>query len=501
MSDTTPSITPGTVYLVGAGPGDPGLISRAGADAIAQAEVIVHDRLANPALLALARPDVEYVYVGKASSAHTLTQDAINEVLAVQAHRGKRVCRLKGGDPFVFGRGGEEAVYLRERGIPFVIVPGITSAIAVPAYAGIPVTDRRCASSFAVITGHEDADKTESTMDWAGIAHGADTLVFLMGLSNLPEIARQLMANGRPATTPTASIQSGTTPNQRVVTGTLADIAERVQDAGLRSPVITVVGEVVNLRNELAWFDTRPLFGKRILVTRSRAQASALSELLAAAGAVPVEFPTIRTETLPPADDLLPRLLAADWIVVTSANGLPALLEQVEASGADIRALGSARLAAIGPATAETLTTHHLVVDYLAERFVAESLAEGFPDPAGLRIVIARAEEARDVLPEMLTARGAIVDVIPVYRTVPEAGEAPDLATLDAITFTSSSTVKNFRAQVPGPVDGPVIASIGPVTSETARELGLTVDVEAEPYTVPDLVQALEAFFAERESR
>ncbi|OPZ83527.1 MAG: Uroporphyrinogen-III C-methyltransferase [bacterium ADurb.Bin429] len=496
MTDSSSTVAPGTVYLVGAGPGDPGLLTRAGADAIARADVIVHDRLANPSLLALARTGVEYIYVGKASSAHTLTQDEINEVLAVQARRGKCVCRLKGGDPFVFGRGGEEAVYLRERGIPYVVVPGITSAIAVPAYAGIPVTDRRCASSFAVITGHEDAEKTESTLDWAGIAGGADTLVFLMGLSNLPEISRQLIANGRPAATPAASIQSGTTPNQRVVTGTLTDIADRVKEAGLRSPVITVVGEVVTLRRELAWFDTRPLFGKRILVTRSRAQASALSELLAAAGAVPVEVPVIRCETLPPINDLLSRLRLADWLVFTSANGLPALLEQVTALGGDIRALGEAKIAAIGPATAESLRRHHLHVDYMAERFVAEALAEGFPNPMGTRIVIARAEEARDVLPDTLRERGAKVEILPVYRTVPEPGEAPDLSTVDAITFTSSSTVKNFRVLVPGPVEGPVVACIGPVTAQTARKLGLRVDIEAASFTVPDLVAALERYFA-----
>ncbi|HOF87705.1 MAG TPA: uroporphyrinogen-III C-methyltransferase, partial [Armatimonadota bacterium] len=354
MTDSSSSVAPGTVYLVGAGPGDPGLLTRAGAEAIAQADVIVHDRLANPALLALARADAERIYVGKAASAHTLTQDEINAALAAQARRGKRVCRLKGGDPFVFGRGGEEAAYLRERGIPFVLVPGITSAIAVPAYAGIPVTDRRCASSFAVITGHEGAEKSAAALDWAGIAHGADTLVFLMGLSTLPDIARQLVAHGRPATTPAAAIQSGTTPSQRVVTGTLADLADRVSDAGLRSPVITVVGEVVTLRAALAWFDTRPLFGKRILVTRARAQASALSALLAAAGAVPVETPVIRQETLPPAAHLLARLRGADWLVFTSANGLPALLEQVAARGGDIRALGGAQIAAIGPATAES---------------------------------------------------------------------------------------------------------------------------------------------------
>jgi uroporphyrinogen III methyltransferase/synthase len=284
-----------------------------------------------------------------------------------------------------------------------------------------------------------------------------------------------------------------------VVTGTLADIADRVRDAGLKSPVITVVGEVVSLREEgLVWFDTRPLFGKRILVTRSRAQASMLSQLLADAGAVPVEFPVIRCTPLPAPPDLRARLARADWIVFTSANGLPSLLSQLREIGADIRALGNAKLAAIGPATAASLAEHQLHVDYMAERFIAESLAQGFPDPNGQDVVVARAEEAREVLPETLMDRGATVDVLPVYRTVPEAAETPDLADIDAITFTSSSTVRNFRALVPGPVEGPVIACIGPVTAETAREMGLRVDIEAEEFTVPRLVEALIAYFAER---
>jgi uroporphyrinogen III methyltransferase/synthase len=493
MSDT--AATPGTVYLVGAGPGDPGLLTRAGADALARAEVVIYDRLASPALLALAAPDAEMIYVGKASSQHTRTQEEINELLAEHAWRGKRVCRLKGGDPLVFGRGGEEAAHLKARGVPFVFIPGISSSIAVPAYAGIPVTDRSCASSFAVITGHEDPTKPESTLDWAGIAHGADTLVFLMGLANLPEIASQLISHGRPATTPAAAIQSGTTSRQRVVTGTLADIASRVETAGLKSPVITVVGEVVRLRDTLAWFDTRPLFGKRVLVTRSREQVSDLSRLLAEAGAEPVEFPVIRIAPLPPAPDLLARLGAADWLVFTSANGLPHLLAQVEALGGDIRALGHGRIAAIGTGTADSLRACGLRVDFIPDRFVAEAFAEQFPDPAGQHIVIPRAQEAREVLPALLTARGATVDDIPVYATVPEDGDAPDLKTIDVVTFASSSTVRNFRQRYPADVPA-VVACIGPVTADTARELGLRVDVMPDAYTVPALVQALVAHFA-----
>jgi len=489
---------PGTVHLVGAGPGDPGLITRAGADALAHADVVIYDRLASDSLLALAQPEAERIYVGKAASQHTRTQDEINALLAEHAQRGKSVCRLKGGDPFVFGRGGEEEAYLKERGIPVIVVPGVTSSIAVPAYAGIPVTDRRCASSFAVITGHEDAAKTESTLDWAGIAHGADTLVFLMGLANLPTIAAQLIANGRPSTTPAAVIQEGTTPRQRVVTGTLADIAERARAAGLKTPAITVVGEVVTLRETLAWFDNRPLFGRRILVTRSREQASELSRLLAAAGAVPIEFPVIRVEPLPPAENLVCRLQQADWLVFTSANGLPNLLRQLGALEMDIRALGQAKIAAIGPATADSLWKHGLRVDYIPERFVAEELAAEFPSPAGKRIAIVRAQEARETLPQLLEAHGASVDIIPVYHTMPEDGALPDIAALDAITFTSSSTVRNFRDRFPGEVHGPVIACIGPITAETARESGLPVDIEAEEYTIPALVDALIKYFSER---
>lgn len=486
---------PGTVYLVGAGPGDPGLITRAGADAIARADVVVYDRLASPELLGLARADAEMVYVGKAAARHTLKQDEINAVLAEHALAGKTVCRLKGGDPFVFGRGGEEAAHLRERGVPFVIVPGISSSIGGPAYAGIPVTDRSCASSFAVITGHEDPTKPESALDWEGIARGADTLVFLMGLANLPDIAAKLIEHGRPATTPVAAIQQATTPHQRVVVGTLKDIAAKVAVAGLESPVLTVVGEVVALRSKLAWFDDRPLFGKRIMVTRAREQASELSRLLREAGAEPVEVPVIRIEQLPPPDDLLSRLQSADWIVFTSANGIPSLLAQLESLGEDIRALGDAKIAAIGPATAASLRDRNLRVDFTPSRFVAESVAEEFPDPAGKRIAIARAQEAREALPELLTARGAQVDEIPVYRTVMEDGETPDLPTIDAITFTSSSTVRSFRARYPGEIAGPIIACIGPITSQTAREMRLQVDIEPEEYTIPALVEALVRHF------
>jgi uroporphyrinogen III methyltransferase/synthase len=489
----------GTVYLVGAGPGDPGLLTHAGADALSRADVVVYDRLAAPELLDLASPQAERIYVGKASAQHTRTQTEINMLLVDLAMTGKTICRLKGGDPFVFGRGGEEAAYLQEHGISYVIVPGVTSAIAVPAYAGIPVTDRGCASSFAVITGHEDPGKPSSSLNWAGIARGADTLVFLMGLANISTIAAQLIAHGRSPATPAAAIQQGTTNAQRVVVGTLATLPDLVAQAALRSPVITVVGEVVRLRETLAWFEQRPLFGKRILVTRTREQAGELARALAAEGAIPVESPVIRIEPLPPAAKLLERVQAADWLVFTSANGLPHLLRQVESLGADIRALGHARIAAIGPATARTCRERGLRVNFMPERYIAESVAEEFPDPTGQRIVIARAEEAREVLPDLLMARGAQVDVILVYRTIAEDAELPDLGEMDAITFTSSSTVRAFRQRYPGAIAGPRIACIGPVTADTAREVGLPVDIVADPYTIPALVEALAELFTDEE--
>lgn len=449
----------------------------------------------NPTLLELARDSAERIYAGKAASYHTLTQNEINALIAKHALAGKIVCRLKGGDPFVFGRGGEEATYLRERGIPFVIVPGISSAIGGPAYAGIPVTDRSCASSFAVITGHEDPTKPESALDWENIAHAADTLVFLMGLANLAEIASKLIEHGRSPETPAASIQSATTPSQRVVVGTLADIAHKVREAGLESPALTVVGEVVSLRSKIAWFDNRPLFGKRIVVTRAREQASELSRLLREAGAEPIEVPLIRIEQVPPAENLILRLQSADWIVFTSANGLPCLLNQLNALGTDIRALGKAKLAAIGPATAASLQERNLRVDFIPSKFVAESVAEEFPDPTGKRILIARAQIAREALPSLLRKRGAEVDEVAVYRAVMENCELPDLSDVDAITFTSSSTVHNFRERYPYKITGPVVACIGPITAQTAREAGLQVHIQPKQYTIPALVEALKEYF------
>jgi uroporphyrinogen III methyltransferase/synthase len=518
----------GTVYLVGAGPGDPGLITVAGLDRIREADVIVYDRLVSARLLDHARPEAELIYVGKApeyvggSTAAPHDQAAINQILIDKARVGKRVVRLKGGDPFVFGRGGEEAEALRAAGIAFEVVPGVTSAIAVPAYAGIPVTHRGVAASFAVITGHEDPEKPESSIDWAHLATATDTLVFLMGVKNLPEIAANLTANGRSVSTPVAVIRCGTTPDQRTVTGTLADIANRVTEAGLAPPAITVVGEVVRLRETLSWFESRPLFGKRVLITRTRRQSSNLARLLTEQGAIPIELPAIEIEPVEDTralDAAIDRLLdgAYAWYGFTSANAVELYFERLRDRGADARAFGGAQVFAIGPATAEALREHGITADVVPGEYVAEAVVEALrPDPGGQagsltgggvrpgdRVLLPRAESARPELVTGLEALGAAVDEIPVYRAaVPSDPDPETLAAvregrIDIVTFTSSSTVRNLlsllgedaRALTGNP--RPLIACIGPITAKTARESGLTVDVVAEEYTVEGLVEAL----------
>lgn len=489
----------GCVYLVGAGPGDPGLCTSRALECIRRADCIVYDRLVNERLLAHARPDAERVYVGKQSSRHTLRQEEINTLLVEKAGEGKVVCRLKGGDPYVFGRGGEEALALREAGLPFEEVPGITSAIAAPAYAGIPVTHRGVAASFAVITGHEDPTKTESSIRWEHLARGVDTLVFLMGVENLEFITSQLQLNGRPSDTPVALVRWGTTPRQETLTGTLANIVRKVAETGFRSPAVTIVGDVVRLRENLRWFDARPLFGRRILVTRSREQASDLVAQLEALGAEAIEFPVIRIEPLAWEEDVA----GYDWLIFTSANGVISFFDRLRALGKDVRAIGPAKLAAIGPATAAELEARGLRVDFVPTQFVAEKVIEQFPeDPAGKRILIPRAREAREVLPEQLTARGATVRVLPVYETLPDAGAADEIrarlreGTIDLITFTSSSTVRNFVQAVGAEAAQAVTtASIGPITADTARELGLLPTIVAEEHTIAGLVQAVVTWF------
>jgi len=502
----------GKVWLVGAGPGDPGLMTVTGVAALAKAEVVVYDRLVSAQLLELAPSSVERIFVGKEAGAHALGQEEINALLVEKARQGKRVVRLKGGDPYVFGRGGEEAEALAAAGVPFEVVPGVTSAVAVPAYAGIPVTHRGLASSFAVITGHEDPTKAETAVDWSKLATGVDTLVFLMGAATLPQIVEKLVEHGRPAATPVAVIRWGTTPAQEVVTGTLADIAQRVKEARLEPPAVAVVGEVVRLREKLRWFDSplaKPLFGKRVLVTRTRQQASALSRLLSQQGAEPIELPAIEIKRRFNKNDLTRvvetlRKGGYDWVVFTSANAVDIFFDFLWDRCLDARNV-AAGVAAIGPGTAEALKRWGIYVDVTPDpkRYTAEGLLAAFDEQSDLRgqsILLPRAEGARDVLIDGLARQGAKVHEVTLYVAAPPGAPEPEAlrrlraGEVDVVTFASSSAVRNLLKLLKGdtaPLKGPLIACIGPVTARTAREAGLEVGLESKEHTIPGLVAAL----------
>ncbi len=497
----------GTVYLVGAGPGDPGLITVKGLDCIKKADVVVYDYLAAPALLAHADPDAELIYVGKKGGDHTLPQEGINDLIVEKAGAGMSVARLKGGDPFIFGRGGEEAEVLVEAGIPFEIVPGVTAAIGASAYAGIPLTHRDHTTEVAFITGHEDPTKAASTINWQALATGIGTLVFFMGVKNLPSIAENLMAHGRPADTPVGVIRWGTTSQQRTVTATLGTIVETVREAGIKAPAIVIVGSVVGLRDTLKWFERRPLLGKRIVVTRAREQASDLVRRLAEAGAECIQCPTIKVA--PPADrapldQAIQNLDSYAWIIFTSVNGVDFFFDRLFEKGLDVRALGHFKTAAIGPATAERLRSFGLNSDIIPKTYRAESVVEAFAPLAikGVNILLPRAMEARSVLPEELTRMGAIVNEVTAYEThrVENGGpaliEGLEAGSIDMVTFTSSSTVKNFHRLLPEDrlqvlMEKVTVASIGPITSQTAKELGFRVDIEAEAFTIKGLVEKI----------
>ena len=500
----------GECFLVGAGPGDLGLVTLRAKECIEQAEVIVYDYLCNPEMLRWAPDNAELIFAGKKAGAHTLTQEEINSLLVEKTREGKRVVRLKGGDPFLFGRGGEEAQALAAAGLSFAIVPGVSSAIAGPAYAGIPVTHRGKNSHVTFFTGHEDPEKSESAIDFSALAKLGGTQVMLMGVERISAIAREMMANGMPKDLPVALIRWATTGRQETLVGTLENIAERVTAAGFAAPAIAVFGEVVNLRDELNWFEDRQLSGKRIVVTRTRVQAGALTGQLRGLGADVIELPTIRIE--PPTDlrafaELVQDAHAYDWIVFTSPNGVNAFFDLFYKLYDDAREIGGARIAAIGPATAQRVKDFRLHVDLQPEEFVAEALVREFRkegDVENLRILIARAEQARDLLPRELSALGAIVDEGFAYRTVPETRD--DIGArrrlleegADLITFTSSSTVENFLALgLPWPAKMQV-ASIGPITSKTARDRGLEVAVEARRHDIPGLVEAIRKFFSAR---
>jgi uroporphyrinogen III methyltransferase / synthase len=477
-----------TVYLVGAGPGDPGLLTRRGEELLRRADVVVYDRLASPALLQLAPRGAELVDVGKAPGRVAMTQDEINALLVARGRDGKEVVRLKGGDPFVFGRGGEEAQECAAAGIAFEVVPGVTSAIAAPAYAGIPVTHRGLSTHVTIVTGHEDPAKGSEDTDWEALARSGGTLVILMGAERVSEIAKALIAGGRDDATPVAAVRWGTRPSQRTIRATLATVA----DAGIEAPSAIVVGAVAAL--DLGWFEHAPLFGRRIVVTRAREQASELRARLESLGAEVIELPSI---ALAPIEFQLPDPRDYAWVVFTSANGVDAFFDRgLTARGLDARALGTARVAAIGPGTARALERHGIRPDVVPDRFVAEALLNAVPAGTG-RVLIARAEAARDLLPEGLTEKGYDVEVLPVYRAVPVTPDPEDVARvragdIDALTFTSSSTVTNFCDAVEAlPDPQPLVVSIGPVTSATAIERGLRVDVEADPHTIDGLVEAL----------
>ncbi len=487
-----------TVYLVGAGPGDPGLLTARALALIAVADVIVHDRLIPATALDGARPEAERYYVGKEGGGPSVSQEEIAGLLLEHGAAGRKVVRLKGGDPFVFGRGGEEAELLREAGIPFEVVPGVTAAVAASAYAGIPVTHRDAASAVAFVTGHEDPDKAETALDWDALAAFPGTLAVYMGVARLSAIADRLRAGGRPGSEPAAVIERGTWPGQRVVTGTLETIAEVAADAGIRAPAISLFGAVAALRHNLAWFEARPLHGRTIAVTRARAQSSGLAGRLRELGAEVIEAPAIRIRPLPgelPAD-----LGGYDLVCLTSPNGVGCLFERLAASGRDARALHGARIAAIGPGTARALAERGIRADIVPERYVAEGLVEALADGVGgdiSRALVARAAEARDVLPDALRERGAEVDVVSLYETVAEPltdAQRRALGDADYVTFTSSSTARYFFGQA-GDAIGPGtrLASIGPVTSDTLRELGHQPAFQAERHDIDGLVEALVA--------
>ena len=485
------------VYLVGAGPGDPDLITWKGRRILERADAVLYDHLANDALVDLAPSQAERIYVGKKKSSHAFTQEEICAMLVERARRGLTVVRLKGGDPYIFGRGGEEAEALADAGIPFEVVPGVTTPLGIAAYSGVPLTHREHTSVVTFVTGHAAGE-----IDWDKVGL-AETLVIFMGLTTFAEIARELIAHGRSAETPAMAVRWGTRPDQETLTGTLATLPRLIEQHGMKPPASIIVGEVVRLREKLDWFGRLPLFGKRIVVTRAKDQADALGQRLHALGADVIELPTIEIQ---PASDYarldqaITELGCYDWLIFTSANGVRFFLERLDHSRTDLRSL-RAKICAIGPATRAAVEALHLKVDLMGKEYVAESLVDAFAghDLAGKRVLLPRAAVARDVVPVELERRGARVDVVEAYRTVIPAKAAERARQLfaaprrpDCITFTSSSTVRNFvSAAGCQMLEGVRVATIGPVTSDTARTLGIRVDAEAQPFTIDGLVNAV----------
>jgi uroporphyrinogen III methyltransferase/synthase len=499
----------GEVYLVGAGPGDPGLITVKGLECLRKADVIIYDRLVDDSLLEETSLGSEKIYVGKGRGCHAMEQKEINLLLIDKARQGKIVARLKGGDPFVLGRGGEEAEVLKANDIPFEVVPGVSSAYAVPAYAGIPVTHRRLASSFTVITGHEDPGKGESSIDWKKISTGSDTLVFLMGMGNLTHITAKLVQNGRPPSTPIAVISQGTSPQQRTLVGTLEDIGARAQKDYFEPPAVIIVGEVVKLREKIRWFDDLPLFGRRVLVTRAEHQNKELRRLLMERGAMPVEMPVIKIR--PPVswqklDRAIQNLAGYDWIIFTSVNAVEIVWKRLRAKKLDARQFAGTKMGAIGPATAGALEAKGLYADYTPKTYTSRSLLTGMSkmDIAGRRVLLPRADIAGDELTKGLTKLGARVHQVTAYRTVKvnrlfaQAVQMLVKGEVDVITFTSASTVNdllNVLGRKCETVKKAKLACIGPVTAKTLVARGLKADIVAHEHTMVGLVDAIERYF------
>ncbi len=497
-----PTKRPGIVYLVGAGPGDPGLLTIKAKECIEAADVLIYDYLSNPEFLRMSKPGAERIYAGKKAKDHTLTQDQINALIVAKAKEGKVVTRLKGGDPVLFGRGAEEAAELAAAGVAYEIVPGVSSALAGPIYAGIPVTHRSHASQLTIFTGHEDPNKPESSLDYAQLAKTPGTKVMLMGVERMMAITAELIAHGASPDTPVGLVRWATRGNQQTLTGTLATIAQQVTDTGFQAPAVCVIGDVVKEREHINWFEKRPLFGKRIVVTRTRHQAGGLTKQLAQLGADVIELPTIRIDE--PNDmlgfgEMVQDCHKYDWIIFSSPNGVDAFFTMFYKLYTDARSIGGARIACIGPGTADKVKQYHLAVDLMPKKFVAESLVEAFKEHniENQTLLWVRAEEARDVIALGLSKQGAIIDEALAYRTIPEREDnASAIARMqtegaDIITFTSASTVECFFALGLALPKDIKIASIGPVTTEALRKQGLRPHVEAKDYSIPGLVEAV----------
>jgi len=504
-------VSNGIVYLVGAGPGDPSLITLRGVECLKQAEVVVYDYLANEQLLNHAPEDAERIYAGKIGGRHNQGQDEINSLLVAKAAAGKIVVRLKGGDPFVFGRGGEECEALREAGIPYEVVPGVTAAVGASVYAGIPLTHRDITASVAFVTGQEGKDKYESSIDWDRLSLGGGTIVFYMGVTTLRRNMQRLIEHGRSPETPAALVRWATTPCQQILVGTLADIADRAEASGFKPPAVTIVGEVVALREKLQWFERRRLCGKKIVVTRAAEQAGEFSAKLAARGATVLECPTIRLvepESWQLLDLAIRELPNYDWVVLTSVNAVRFFFQRLDTLGFDIRVLAGCRICAVGPKTADEIRAFGIKPDLVPTDYKAEGVVDEFSrlDIQGSRVLFPHADKARDVIPQELKRLGAHVDSPVAYRNIfpdrlpPETLFALEKRSVDCITFTSSSTVQNLATMLGEELmldmlKGVVVASIGPITTKSCRDLGLKVDIEPESYTLDALAEALETHF------